>query len=711
MKLVPIKYDTPVQSLGRESISNATAPALGAARAAEAATDFFGQATIAYRKHQRENATAELELELSEWKKEHAKKEVYDSTEVSGLPGVRLTEDVVDAKGEIQTVPRHEIPAYEVQTQLYEQYALNLVKSKGSGIDLSHDRGAWESKMNSVVNNQTAQNQKRSIGMMAKATAKQVEQNFKNAMNAQNYGAARGVINSAEMDPMKKVGMLREVNEREERDGLDNALIRMNRQELEQGLAVLTSEKLYESEDGILPDNERLTYARNFRTALNALNVKQRAGAVAHASRVNREAVEMSKALGTQYGHNIPPVAIENMRQKLTMLGEKGEANLHKLNLATNTMVGVRAFLTGNPTQRAQAMKEMEDAISQGDTSPASILLYDAVKEASDQATIAQNKDPLQYAIDNSVIDTMPLPTNQAGKVDFTGANTWGSGRLHNVDAARGGFDGITPIFTKQEALQINTQMDSASSADMVTMVTGMVDSFGVEDAKKAFTQLGIEKESGTWAHLGVIAAHDPVSAKRMLRGKDILEDNKGLLKSVSTEFDPEITARIGGVSAYYNTKNRKSVRESVMYAYAYLSGEDLNGEYDSERMDTAVQMATGGMMVVNDMVVQRPNPDVDSEMFDTWLAKLSPEHVGRLGGVHGYNSEDIIDYMRSGRIKMFSHGSNEYMLFDTLNPEEPLAYPHLRPEDAKPFTFKYSPEAPQIKPTYTNRMRGYGGG
>ena len=695
MKLVPIKYTSPTPSMGRGSIEAATAGARGVAATAGAIQDIAVMAAQKYRSFQVENSTAELELELSRWKKQHSTKEFYDSTEVSNLEGVRLTEDIVDSKGEIQTVPRHQIPAYEVQTQLYDRYARNLIKSKGSGIETSSDRGAWESKMEVVLNNQTAQNQIRSIGMMDKANTERAMQNFDNAMDSQNYSAAIGIINAANIPSEKKVEMRHTVNEREERDALDNVLVENNRRDLERGLTVLTDEKEYDSNSGNLSDKERLQYSRSFRVALNALDAKASAAQIAAANKTNRDGRRMISALKTVYGNKISPMVKQNMMTKLEALGDKGAAVLSDLLLADNTQVARQAFLQGSPMERAQALKDLEDKLTQeGGGSPEQILMYEAFREAHEEATISQNKDPLQFAIDQGKVETLPLPKGQNGKLDFMDQSDWAEGRIADRDATQAHFPGKVPLFTVPEVKAMVEEVEDMTSGQKVKLVTDVNEAFGMDAAKDVFTQLSMEKESGAWAHIGTI--DDPMTQKFILRGNEIRKEHKGIIQNKTQDFLPEIISRIGGTTAYFNVNNRASVESAILDAYAYLADRDSEWDepYDEKRMDEAVGMATnGGLMEVNDIIVQRPSRDVDSDDFEDWLDDLSPDYVAQLGGVEGYQDQDIVDYIRGGRIKLMSHGPNQYMLRD-MKTHQMLMVPGTNAF----FEFKYEKDAPKVQ-------------
>lgn len=695
MKLVPIKYTSPTPSMGRGSIEAATAGARGVAATAGAIQDIAVQAAQKYRSFQVENSTAELELELSRWKKQHSTKEFYDSTEVSNLEGIRLTEDIVDAKGEIQTVPRHEIPAYEVQTQLYDQYARNLIKSKGSGIETASDRGAWQSKMEVVLNNQTAVNQVRAIGMMDKANTERAMQNFDNAMDSQNYAAAIGIINAANIPAEKKVDMRHTVNEREERDALDNVLVENNRQDLERGLAVLTDEGEYNKQDGAsLSDKERLQYSRSFRVALNALDSKASAAQIALANKTNRDGRRMISALKTVYGNKISPLVKQNMMGKLEALGDRGAAVLSDLLLADNTQVARQAFLQGSPMERAQVLKGLEDDLTQaGGGTPEQILMYEAFREAHEEATVAQNKDPLQFAIDQGKVETMPLPKGQNGKLDFLDQNDWAEGRIADRDATQAHFPGKVPLLTVPEVKAMVEEVEDMTSGQKVKFVTDVNESFGMDAAKDMFTQLSMEKESGAWAHIGTI--DDPMTRKFILRGNEIRKEHKGIIQNKTQDFLPEIISKIGGTTAYFNVNNRASVESAILDAYAYLADRDNEWDepYDEKRMDEAIGMATnGGLMEVNDIIVQRPSRDVDSDEFEEWLDKVSPDYIAQLGGVEGYQDQDIVDYIRDGRIKLISHGPNQYALRD-MKTHQMLMVPGTNAF----FEFKYEKDAPQV--------------
>lgn len=697
MKLVPIKYDTGVQSLGRER--GAALPYLAQADLANTIVGVSANVIVQHRRKQLENTTAELELEINQWKREHAERESYDSSEVSGLQGIRLTEDIVDDNGDIQTVPRHEIPAYEVQAQLYEKYAQNLIKSKSGSIENASDRGLWQTRMQGVLEGQVADSRQRTLRLMQDAQDKRTITNYNTAMDSQNYSTALSIISISNLPEEKKEELRRDVYEREERDVLDNILIENNRASLVKALESMTDEETYDAAGGKLTDAERLQYARSFRAAINALDASARADAEAWKNRTKREIRRGIEALNSGYGHKVSPSAIDSLRKKAQLLGEDDAGLGDELDMAVHGMVARESFKRGTPEQRAAMLRDLEAQVSiEGGGSPESVILLNEMRKSHEESTIAQRQDPLQYANDTNVVRLSPLDIDE---LDSDMAET----RILDRDASQVHYRMDIPLLTKQEAETWTEAVEDMTDLQKIGFVTKVNQAFGNEEAEKVFTQLGVEDESGSWAYAGVVYSHDPTAARNIIRGSKIRGENKEIIKNYSTDFSPAIAERIGGSSAYFNRGTRKSVEQAILDTYAYLADKDgdYSGDYDEARLDTAVQAVTGGLIRFNGVMIQPPVRGMSDDTFADWVDNLSPDYITQLGGVMNYDNERIIEFLRDGTIVLYSHGPNEYIMKDVMNDGQVL-YSQV---DGMPFTFKYSRNAPTavraIKPEYYN--------
>jgi len=220
MKLNDITYG-PVQSFGRHDIAGIGAVAranaaaagahAGAAGAEAAAANAWGN--VARRigstavqisqdwqdredRESLERATYEITKAEAEWRSAHSDKRYYSSTEVQGLQGVRLTDQIAQPDGTVIEIAREDIPAHEVQPSLYRNHMDSAIQAQALTIQTEDVRDRWTLKMSGMAVTNWARREEAAAGQQQQAI--RFEQNFRIQESTRNgqYDIARELANN-----------------------------------------------------------------------------------------------------------------------------------------------------------------------------------------------------------------------------------------------------------------------------------------------------------------------------------------------------------------------------------------------------------------------------------------------------------------------------------------------------------------------------------
>lgn len=182
----------------------------------------------------------------------------------------------------------------------------------------------------------------------------------------------------------------------------------------------------------------------------------------------------------------------------------------------------------------------------------------------------------------------------------------------------------LSPL-TKGEAEQFTRLYDDLDSVGKANMLGAFVTGLG-DQSIPALEQMN-KKGAGIMALSGAIL-NDGGDPNLIITGDHLLKEpsNKILLP---TDRDAMAgIAEIIGTAFEENTQHKGAVIASVKATYAALSSKagDFSGIMDTDRMEKAIDVATGGVIEFNDVKIPAPIRGMSEDDFEDMIDDLTPE-------------------------------------------------------------------------------------
>lgn len=308
------------------------------------------------------------------------------------------------------------------------------------------------------------------------------------------------------------------------------------------------------------------------------------------------------------------------------------------------------------------------------------------LRAAHESAMVEQKKDTMSYAAKTGIIN---LPPIQWGAEGFTKEL---AARKKSHDVAQQVLGTSTGYLTEEEIPQFKAFMETVPAAARLQTMAQINQAFG-EDAPAFYEQFK-DKGFGSLPQAGqLVAEGNPTAAALVLDGgeKRRSEMGKSLVSNINSEMIPAISKKIG--SAFPDTQTRDSLINAVLDIYAstsYAEG-DLTGHLNRNRLNNAINQATGGVIKYNGKLIQSPKYGMTKSDFEDWVNNTTPDYIQSLGGAKGYSNETILKGIRNGDFTLESRNRNSYYLRDSQNKR--FVASGANPNE--PFVFKYDPSAP----------------
>lgn len=188
----------------------------------------------------------------------------------------------------------------------------------------------------------------------------------------------------------------------------------------------------------------------------------------------------------------------------------------------------------------------------------------------------------------------------------------------------------LSPL-TKGETEQFTRLYDELDSVGKASMLGAFVTGLG-DQSIPALEQIN-KKGSSVMALSGAIL-NDGGDPNLIIVGDHLLKEpsNKMLLP---TDMNANAgIAEIIGTAFEENTQHKGAVIASAKAAYAALSSKagDFSGIMDTDRMEEAINVATGGIIEFNDVKIPAPIRGMSEDDFEDMIDDLTPE---------SFNSQD----------------------------------------------------------------------
>lgn len=162
------------------------------------------------------------------------------------------------------------------------------------------------------------------------------------------------------------------------------------------------------------------------------------------------------------------------------------------------------------------------------------------------------------------------------------------------------------------------------------------------------------KKDQGLMAHAMELTITDPEVSHRILKGQDILKQNREALPSNMGEARRSVAVIIG--DAYrLSPAQYEAVVDSTMAVYALRSWNtgDLTGKLEGERLRLSVEEAGGGIVGFNGRRTVPPSRGFTEAQMKTLVSEADYKDLGT-----GFTKQDILEH---GKLEMIRRG--EYLV------------------------------------------------
>lgn len=198
-----------------------------------------------------------------------------------------------------------------------------------------------------------------------------------------------------------------------------------------------------------------------------------------------------------------------------------------------------------------------------------------------------------------------------------------------------------SPLLTKQEQTAIIKTFNTLPADQKTSLVGNLVAGLG-DDA--AITLNDIAKKNGPSMALAGQLFMDgaPAVAESIFMGQDVMLNMKEIMPK-SADFALEVDTALG--AAYSdNPLQRKTVVEAAKAVYADMARTegDLSGIMDSDRMQTALDQVTGGLIDYESgswsisgqsSRIEPPQRGMTTDQFSDWIDDISVDDIENMGG------------------------------------------------------------------------------
>jgi hypothetical protein len=175
------------------------------------------------------------------------------------------------------------------------------------------------------------------------------------------------------------------------------------------------------------------------------------------------------------------------------------------------------------------------------------------------------------------------------------------------------------------EAQSLSESFSKAPADKQVDMMRKLRSGLGDRYVKAVAGQLAKKKDDPVLAFAMGISGDSPEAASRILRGREILRDNKEIMpKGADLKTAQDKIASSLSEAFKHNPEHYAAVSDAAMTIYAFKSWQDkdLTGVINDTRLKEAIKEASGGVITVGrgwfggGSTVQPPKPGMAEDQF-----------------------------------------------------------------------------------------------
>lgn len=326
----------------------------------------------------------------------------------------------------------------------------------------------------------------------------------------------------------------------------------------------------------------------------------------------------------------------------------------------------------------AQQAAELEAAYerAQKDTRDETALFeYDIKQQTHARALTAYKQDSFTYA-HRSQRDLDAIPDVDWSKLDVAALRKIGA-MVPVLEASIGAK--VDPLPTEMRNRFAST-WNAASAQDRNRIAAALNDGLGPALASRVFNSLSKDGnvDRATVFAAG-IAERDPVLAREIYEGLDVLKTEKGAAK-FKDESAQRAFNEYTGIAYKHSTEARDGAYEAsraLMALWAKNNGK-LGEEIPPEKANEIIKRVVGPTVRHNGSTLLPPRRDMDQSGFDTMLFNIRDQDAPKLKAMDG-SEVSITRALRSGTLESYGDGryvfrfGENYYLPDPTNPRRPF--------------------------------------
>ena len=659
---------------------------------------------------------AALNIQMNTWRREeeqndrdmkesviNMKAEVFETDFYSGdnIPAdavgkLNVSHNVVDQDGQVQNVPRTNIPAAEVWGAIYEERINKTIESLAGNMSHQGAQEAWVQNMQTRAKEDLFQMEQVLDRDQQEQYRALQETNAEMYLDNRMYDDAREVYqNLSGAEEWEKSAALRIVDKKEELGDINDELV----------IARETGDtaKLEELADYYNPENENVTafdsverdqYHREIVNQISNIRSRGTSEVKLRNKQLEYDLNQAREVLAT--GKNVDPDDLIDLQNRLT-LSDALDPNVAftakmRFKQAMEVNDQVRGLIMSHTPEEVQAMIN-DDSIPHKTIGDQDI--YNDVVTSYNTFIKSVRSDGMQAMDDYDVMDIEAL--------DYGSAESLGESlqlRERQWREARERFNMVAPMLGDDEQSLLGNHIDELQGVnERLAFISTMSNSISPEMNRRFWSSLTDNKNVGPYAVIGNLiqenATRGNLIGRDILNGIDAIKRDPSILENVSFMKDT-MKVDMGAGYANYLSDVRDNYVEAAM---AYLAVNmpkhlDDGATLTEETMREALNTVTGGIIQYEGATFIAPQHGMSEDTFSEWLNNVHASYIDELGGVQDYaNSGNMLSLMRDGDIVLLptGHDRTTFYLQDTRK-----NYQNVRDKDGKAFIFRYNPDAPK---------------
>jgi hypothetical protein len=505
------------------------------------------------------------------------------------------------------TNPNESVPAHRVYPEIMRAARQDAMLEAGKLISDKERRGnfayAHETSMNKTYLSDTVTASKNQLLYADQQSAELVGER----MREKDYAGAGLAVIQSQWTPVKKVAMMKGITTERQKNYFNETLKNSKIQDMEVALAKL--EDPNDKDSSGLTEQEEKVFASQLRAGIKREENKTSGNAQMGLALLRDDATKVTNAYNN--GDMVDVIYGQQIHQRLVVAGEEVKAR----NLEWS-MQASGAIYDLNQGDIGPMMKAANSRIYAGTGQEA--YTQNVIRTAAKKNIKAQRSDTMKFMGRNSVGDVVPINFGSPAEMIPTLQK-----RIGAYDLAVRKYGYSSGYMTTAEAAEFSDRVDKANSPQEKAEIFASVDVALGDRAPQFYEELKNKNMGGTTMLAGQLYADGlELDALTIIKGRQARIDYPDVVtRDIRDTLDAQVVANFGNLFAG-NLTQRSLTHEAVYDAYAQLSVDkgDLKGRIDTGRMETAIQIATGGILDYNGSQIQAPAKDVTNRDFKNWI-------------------------------------------------------------------------------------------